>query len=74
MHSMYLSHTTPMLSARTCNCSIALCFAIYFFLQLIDDKKTLSERCESLVNELKQVDQKYSTKIRQMQEQHDTVR
>ncbi|XP_073462955.1 centrosomal protein of 131 kDa isoform X1 [Aquarana catesbeiana] len=44
-----------------------------FIDQLIDDKKSLSERCESLVNELKKVDQKYSSKIRQMQEQHDTV-
>ncbi|KAM5134857.1 centrosomal protein of 131 kDa [Mantella aurantiaca] len=43
-----------------------------FIDQLIDDKKALSERCESLVIELKQVDQKYSSKIRQMQEQHDT--
>lgn len=43
-----------------------------FIDQLIDDKKSLSERCESLVNELKKVDQKYSSKIRQMQEQHDT--
>ncbi|XP_077314849.1 centrosomal protein of 131 kDa isoform X3 [Lithobates pipiens] len=44
-----------------------------FIDQLIDDKKALSERCESLVTELKKVDQKYSSKIRQMQEQHDTV-
>ncbi|XP_073538681.1 centrosomal protein of 131 kDa isoform X3 [Phyllobates terribilis] len=43
-----------------------------FIDQLIDDKKTLSERCESLVSELKQVDHKYSSKISQMQEQHDT--
>ncbi|XP_018424242.1 PREDICTED: centrosomal protein of 131 kDa isoform X4 [Nanorana parkeri] len=43
-----------------------------FIDQLIDDKKTLSERCESLVTDLKQVDQKYASKIRQMQEQHDT--
>ncbi|XP_040186882.1 centrosomal protein of 131 kDa isoform X2 [Rana temporaria] len=42
-----------------------------FIDQLIDDKKSLSERCESLVTELKKVDQKYSSKIRQMQEQHD---
>lgn len=39
-----------------------------FIDQLIDDKKTLSEKCESLVTELKQVDKKYSDKIRQMQE------
>lgn len=39
-----------------------------FIDQLIDDKKTLSEKCESLVTELKQVDKKYSDKIRQMQD------
>ncbi|XP_075072995.1 centrosomal protein of 131 kDa isoform X2 [Mixophyes fleayi] len=44
-----------------------------FIDQLIDDKKALSERCESLVNELKQVDQKYATKITQMQDQHEMV-
>ncbi|KAG7269094.1 hypothetical protein CRUP_004363, partial [Coryphaenoides rupestris] len=38
---------------------------------LIDDKKTLSERCEAVVAELKQVDHKYTKKIAQMQEQHD---
>ncbi|XP_043941012.1 centrosomal protein of 131 kDa isoform X2 [Protopterus annectens] len=42
-----------------------------FIDQLIDDKKVLSEKCESLVNELKQVDQNYTKKITQMQEQHD---
>ncbi|XP_063817172.1 centrosomal protein of 131 kDa isoform X2 [Pseudophryne corroboree] len=44
-----------------------------FIDQLIDDKKALSERCESLVNELKQVDQKYASKITQMQDQHEMV-
>lgn len=34
----------------------------------------LSERCEAVVAELKQVDQKYSKKISQMQEQHELVR
>lgn len=43
-------------------------------LQLINDKKALSERCEGVVGELKQVDQKYTKKIAQMQEQHDMVR
>uniref|UniRef100_W5N5R0 Centrosomal protein 131 n=1 Tax=Lepisosteus oculatus TaxID=7918 RepID=W5N5R0_LEPOC len=42
-----------------------------FIDQLIDDKKALSERCEGVINELKQVDQKYTKKIAQMQEQHD---
>ncbi len=41
--------------------------------QLIDDKKALSERCEAVVGELKLVDQKYTKKIAQMQEQHDMV-
>ena len=43
-------------------------------LQLINDKKALSERCEGVVGELKQVDQKYTKKITQMQEQHEMVR
>ncbi|MFT7802485.1 centrosomal protein of 131 kDa isoform X2, partial [Arapaima gigas] len=42
-----------------------------FIDQLIDDKKALSNRCEGMVGELKQVDQKYTKKITQMQEQHD---
>lgn len=42
-----------------------------FIDQLIDDKKGLNEKCESMVNELKQMDQKYMKKIQQMQEQHD---
>uniref|UniRef100_A0A8D0DI03 Centrosomal protein 131 n=1 Tax=Salvator merianae TaxID=96440 RepID=A0A8D0DI03_SALMN len=42
-----------------------------FIDQLIDDKKTLSEKCEAVVAELKQVDQKYTKKISQMQEQHE---
>ncbi|XP_076855508.1 centrosomal protein of 131 kDa isoform X2 [Brachyhypopomus gauderio] len=42
-----------------------------FIDQLIDDKKALSERCEGVVTELKQVDQKYTKKINQMQEQHE---
>ncbi|KAL7869590.1 hypothetical protein AOLI_G00135780 [Acnodon oligacanthus] len=44
-----------------------------FIDQLIDDKKALSERCEGVVAELKQVDQKYMKKISQMQEQHELV-
>ncbi|KAM9837246.1 centrosomal protein of 131 kDa isoform 1-T1 [Aulostomus maculatus] len=42
-----------------------------FIDQLIGDKKALSERCEGVVGELKQVDQKYTKKISQMQEQHE---
>lgn len=44
------------------------------FLQLIDDKKILNEKCEVVVAELKQVDQKYAKKFAQMQEQHELVR
>uniref|UniRef100_A0A8C2AR80 Centrosomal protein of 131 kDa n=1 Tax=Cyprinus carpio TaxID=7962 RepID=A0A8C2AR80_CYPCA len=44
-----------------------------FIDQLIDDKKALSERCEEVVGELKQVDQKYTKKIAEMQEQHEMV-
>lgn len=42
-----------------------------FIDQLIDDKKALNERCEGVLSELKQVDQKYTKKIAQMQEQHE---
>ncbi|NXS52983.1 CP131 protein, partial [Brachypteracias leptosomus] len=42
-----------------------------FIDQLIDDKKVLSEKCEAVVAELKQVDLKYGKKITQMQEQHE---
>ena len=38
------------------------------FTQLIDDKKTLSEKCEHLVKELKTVDRKYSDRIKTLQE------
>ncbi|KAL0964859.1 hypothetical protein UPYG_G00330010 [Umbra pygmaea] len=44
-----------------------------FIDQLIDDKKALSERCAGVVGELKLVDQKYTKKISQMQEQHELV-
>ncbi|XP_010211025.1 PREDICTED: LOW QUALITY PROTEIN: centrosomal protein of 131 kDa, partial [Tinamus guttatus] len=44
-----------------------------FIDKLIDDKKVLSEKCEAVVAELKQVDQKYSKKIAQIQEQHELV-
>ncbi|XP_061471748.1 centrosomal protein of 131 kDa isoform X2 [Rhineura floridana] len=44
-----------------------------FIDQLIDDKKALSEKCEEVVTELKQVDQKYTKKIAQMQEQQELV-
>ncbi|XP_010785587.1 centrosomal protein of 131 kDa isoform X2 [Notothenia coriiceps] len=44
-----------------------------FIDQLINDKKSLSERCEGVLGELKQVDQKYTKKIAQMQEQHEMV-
>lgn len=42
-------------------------------MQLIHDKKALNERCEGVVGELKQVDQKYTKKMTQMQEQHEMV-
>ncbi|NXC09418.1 CP131 protein, partial [Orthonyx spaldingii] len=42
-----------------------------FIDQLLHDKKVLSEKCEAVVAELKQVDHKYGQKITQMQEQHE---
>ncbi|MED6264792.1 hypothetical protein CHARACLAT_018740 [Characodon lateralis] len=44
-----------------------------FIDQLINDKKALSEHCEGVVSELKQVDQKYTKKIAHMQQQHEMV-
>ncbi|KAK6170509.1 hypothetical protein SNE40_018889 [Patella caerulea] len=41
-----------------------------FIDQLIDDKKNLSEKCETLVKELKTVDKKYQDKIKNLDENH----
>uniref|UniRef100_A0A8C6RFN3 Centrosomal protein 131 n=1 Tax=Nannospalax galili TaxID=1026970 RepID=A0A8C6RFN3_NANGA len=42
-----------------------------FIDQLIEDKKVLSEKCEAVVTELKQGDQRCRERVAQMQEQHD---
>ena len=39
-----------------------------FIDQLIDDKKVLSQRCEELVKKLKETDQKYSTKLKTIED------
>ena len=36
--------------------------------KLIDDKKSLSEKYDTVVRDLKQVDKKYSTKIKTMED------
>lgn len=41
--------------------------------QLIEDKKALGEKCEALVAELKQGDQRRKDREAQMQEQHELV-
>ena len=41
-----------------------------FIDQLIDDKKSLTEKCESLVMELKTVDKKYKDKMKTMTDHH----
>ncbi|XP_065660315.1 centrosomal protein of 131 kDa isoform X2 [Hydra vulgaris] len=41
-----------------------------FIDQLIDDKKVLTQRCEDLVSKLKEMDQRFTTKIKQMTESH----
>jgi len=38
------------------------------WLQLIDDKKSLSEKCEKLVQDLKSVDKKYQDKIKTLED------
>nr|XP_042139233.1 centrosomal protein of 131 kDa isoform X2 [Peromyscus maniculatus bairdii] len=42
-----------------------------FIDQLIEDKKILSEKCEAVVTELKQGDQRCRERVAQMQEQHE---
>ncbi|XP_041501810.1 centrosomal protein of 131 kDa [Microtus oregoni] len=42
-----------------------------FIDQLIEDKKILSEKCEAVVAELKQGDQRCRERVAQMQEQHE---
>ncbi|XP_078486535.1 centrosomal protein of 131 kDa isoform X2 [Ciona intestinalis] len=42
-----------------------------FIDQLIDDKKSLNEKCEQLLSEMKQLDKKYQTKIKQLTEGHE---
>ena len=41
-----------------------------FIDQLIDDKKTLSDRCEDMVKKLKEADKKYSDKIKHLEERY----
>lgn len=41
--------------------------------QLIEDKKALGEKCEALVAELNQGDQRLKDKEAQMREQHELV-
>ena len=43
-------------------------FVVFVRLQLIDDKKSLSEKCEKLVQDLKSVDKKYQDKIRTLED------
>lgn len=42
--------------------------------QLIEDKKVLSEKCEAVVAELKQEDQRCTERVAQVQAQHELVR
>ena len=45
---------------------------LFLLFQLIDDKKLLSERCEQLVKELRELDKKYKTKFKTLEEKHTT--
>ena len=49
-------------------CRICESILIFFTKQLIDDKKTLSEKYDTVVRDLKLVDKKYSTKIKAMED------
>ncbi|XP_060605968.1 centrosomal protein of 131 kDa-like [Ruditapes philippinarum] len=42
-----------------------------FIDQLIDDKKNLSEKCENLVKELKQIDKKYQDRLKAITDKHN---
>ena len=44
--------------------TVFVMITVFVCLQLIDDSKTLSEKCETLVKELKQVDKKYQDRIK----------
>lgn len=74
VNKMGLSRRSSMFSCWVFQCFLNITSEKCLFLQLINDKKALSERCEGVVGELKQVDQKYTKKITQMQEQHEMVR
>jgi len=41
---------------------------MFVVMQLIDDKKSLSEKCEQLVQDLKTVDKKYQEKIKMFED------
>ncbi len=41
-------------------------------MQLIDDKKVLSDRCEQLVKQLRELDKKYKTNVKTMEEKHSS--
>jgi len=41
---------------------------MFVVMQLIDDKKSLSEKCEQLVQDLKTVDKKYQEKIKMLED------
>ena len=43
-------------------------YVLCVYVQLIEDKKSLSERCERLVRDLKETSTKYQTKIKTMEE------
>ena len=49
------------------SCNKSICF-FFFILQLIDDKKALSEKYDTVVKELKQMDKKYTSRIKTMED------
>ena len=52
--------------------SVVVFYSLNVSLQLIDDKKVLSERCEQLVKQLRELDKKYKTNVKTLEEKNSS--